>query len=209
MHHTGFWKSPIASDLIVAQAIGLLEVRLDGRNVYWLESRPQERGRNVVVCGTAEASKDVPVARCSSRILRISACIASRSGRCTCAADAGGRVALCRRDTGRKVSEKRSCAPCVPPRPPWTFRGRRVQLSPKNDKTRMCHFCAVFRANSAPILHSEIFNRPPGTCSFLYGNSAATAAGHPGHASVRRRVGELPVVRPRGSEWPRAHACKC
>src|SRR4051794_4704499 len=45
----GFWKSPISSDLIVAQSIGLSEVRLDRRDVYWLESRPQERGRAVVV----------------------------------------------------------------------------------------------------------------------------------------------------------------
>src|SRR4051794_37148331 len=47
----GSWKSPISSDLIVAQSIGLSEVRLDGGHVYWLESRPQERGRAVVVRG--------------------------------------------------------------------------------------------------------------------------------------------------------------
>lgn len=45
----GSWKSPITSDLIVSQSIGLSEVRLSNGNVYWLESRPQEQGRNVVV----------------------------------------------------------------------------------------------------------------------------------------------------------------
>ena len=45
----GTWKSPITSDLIVAQSIGLSEVRLDGDAVYWLESRPREGGRSVVV----------------------------------------------------------------------------------------------------------------------------------------------------------------
>lgn len=45
----GSWKSPITSDLIVAQSIGLSEIRFDGDDVYWLESRPQERGRSVVV----------------------------------------------------------------------------------------------------------------------------------------------------------------
>ncbi len=45
----GSWKSPITSDLIVAQSIGLSEVRLDGDEIYWLESRPQESGRSVVV----------------------------------------------------------------------------------------------------------------------------------------------------------------
>src|SRR5882757_1148024 len=50
----GFWRSPITSDLIVAQSIGLSEVRLDrdangGDAVWWLESRPQEGGRSVLV----------------------------------------------------------------------------------------------------------------------------------------------------------------
>jgi len=45
----GSWKSPITSDLIVAKSIGLSEIRLDGGDVYWLESRPNEGGRYVVV----------------------------------------------------------------------------------------------------------------------------------------------------------------
>jgi dipeptidyl aminopeptidase/acylaminoacyl peptidase len=57
----GFWKSPITSDLIVAQSIGLSEVRLDGEDIYWLESRPQEGGRSVVVRHVAwnSSSEDV------------------------------------------------------------------------------------------------------------------------------------------------------
>jgi dipeptidyl aminopeptidase/acylaminoacyl peptidase len=45
----GSWKSPITSDLIVAGTIGLNEVVLDGEDVYWLEARPQEGGRVVIV----------------------------------------------------------------------------------------------------------------------------------------------------------------
>jgi dipeptidyl aminopeptidase/acylaminoacyl peptidase len=45
----GSWKSPITSDLIVSQSVGLSEARFDGDVVYWLEARPQEQGRNVVV----------------------------------------------------------------------------------------------------------------------------------------------------------------
>ena len=52
----GSWKSPITSDLIVAQSIGLSGVLFDGEAVYWLEARPQEQGRNVVV--RAGASPD-------------------------------------------------------------------------------------------------------------------------------------------------------
>jgi dipeptidyl aminopeptidase/acylaminoacyl peptidase len=44
----GSWKSPITADL-VAQSITLSEPRFDGDDVYWLEGRPQESGRLVVV----------------------------------------------------------------------------------------------------------------------------------------------------------------
>lgn len=45
----GAWKSPITSDLIVSEFVGLREVALDGEDVYWVEGRPSEGGRYVVV----------------------------------------------------------------------------------------------------------------------------------------------------------------
>ena len=45
----GSWRSPITSDLIVAQITMLSDVRLEGEDIYWLEGRPQEQGRNVIV----------------------------------------------------------------------------------------------------------------------------------------------------------------
>ncbi len=45
----GAWKSPITSDLIVSRTITLGEVVLDKQDVYWLEGRPYEKGRNVLV----------------------------------------------------------------------------------------------------------------------------------------------------------------
>src|ERR1700722_14242162 len=45
----GSWKKPITSDLIVAQATMLSDVRLDGDDICWLEGRPQEQGRSVIV----------------------------------------------------------------------------------------------------------------------------------------------------------------
>ncbi|MDJ0731530.1 MAG: S9 family peptidase [Crocosphaera sp.] len=45
----GSWKSPITSDLIVAQSIKLGGVIFDNNDIYWLEGRPQEKGRNVLV----------------------------------------------------------------------------------------------------------------------------------------------------------------
>jgi dipeptidyl aminopeptidase/acylaminoacyl peptidase len=52
----GSWASPITSDLIVAATIGLGEILLDGDAVYWLETRPQEGGRTVVVRLSADGS---------------------------------------------------------------------------------------------------------------------------------------------------------
>ena len=45
----GSWRSPISSDVIVRGVVGLAEVVTDGRDVYWLESRPGEGGRNAIV----------------------------------------------------------------------------------------------------------------------------------------------------------------
>jgi dipeptidyl aminopeptidase/acylaminoacyl peptidase len=50
----GSWKSPITADSIIAESIGLGSIVLDGTDIYWLESRPQEAGRNVIVRQTAD-----------------------------------------------------------------------------------------------------------------------------------------------------------
>jgi dipeptidyl aminopeptidase/acylaminoacyl peptidase len=45
----GAWRSPITSDLIVGEAIGIGDILVDGGDIYWIEGRPSEGGRNVVV----------------------------------------------------------------------------------------------------------------------------------------------------------------
>ena len=45
----GSWQSPITSDLIVSETVRLSDIVLDGRDVFWLEMRPSEGGRNVIV----------------------------------------------------------------------------------------------------------------------------------------------------------------
>lgn len=52
----GSWRSPISSDLIVSTTIGLGAVKFDGNNIYWLESRPSEGGRSVIVKLNADGS---------------------------------------------------------------------------------------------------------------------------------------------------------
>jgi dipeptidyl aminopeptidase/acylaminoacyl peptidase len=50
----GSWQSPISSDLIVSQSVRLSDVVLDGRDIYWVEMRPSEGGRNVIVRCTSD-----------------------------------------------------------------------------------------------------------------------------------------------------------
>jgi dipeptidyl aminopeptidase/acylaminoacyl peptidase len=45
----GSWKSPITADLIVGGSVGLSQPMFDGDSVYWIEMRPTEGGRNVIV----------------------------------------------------------------------------------------------------------------------------------------------------------------
>jgi dipeptidyl aminopeptidase/acylaminoacyl peptidase len=45
----GSWKSPITSDLIVSSSIRLGGGVLDGEDIYWLEGRPSEGGRYMLV----------------------------------------------------------------------------------------------------------------------------------------------------------------
>jgi len=45
----GKWRSPLTSDLIVSATIGLSSPHFDGEDIYWLESRPLEGGRSVIV----------------------------------------------------------------------------------------------------------------------------------------------------------------
>ena len=45
----GSWKSPLTSDLIVSESVGLSQPAIDGDDIYWIEMRPAEGGRSVIV----------------------------------------------------------------------------------------------------------------------------------------------------------------
>ncbi|MGA0276187.1 MAG: S9 family peptidase, partial [Dehalococcoidia bacterium] len=45
----GSWESPITADLITEGGLRLGEVHVDSSTVYWLEGRPEESGRYVIV----------------------------------------------------------------------------------------------------------------------------------------------------------------
>ena len=52
----GSWVSPITAELITQGGLRLGEVRVDGTDIYWLEGRPEESGRHVVVRRTSDGS---------------------------------------------------------------------------------------------------------------------------------------------------------
>jgi dipeptidyl aminopeptidase/acylaminoacyl peptidase len=43
------WKSPITTDMIAGKAISLIELAVDGTDIYWIESRPMQSGRYAVM----------------------------------------------------------------------------------------------------------------------------------------------------------------
>jgi dipeptidyl aminopeptidase/acylaminoacyl peptidase len=50
----GSWRSPVTSDLIVRGSVSLTMVKLDGDDIYWIEVRPAEAGRSVIVRRTPD-----------------------------------------------------------------------------------------------------------------------------------------------------------
>ena len=45
----GAWKSPITAEAAVGGAVRFGQIALDGGEIYWIEGRPQEGGRNAIV----------------------------------------------------------------------------------------------------------------------------------------------------------------
>ena len=52
----GSWKSPLSAERAVAAGIGLGDASFDGDSILWQESRPAEKGRNVVMRRTADGT---------------------------------------------------------------------------------------------------------------------------------------------------------
>lgn len=50
----GSWKSPISADLISTEGRWIIETVADGEDIYWIEMRPTENGRYVIVRRTPD-----------------------------------------------------------------------------------------------------------------------------------------------------------
>jgi dipeptidyl aminopeptidase/acylaminoacyl peptidase len=54
----GTWISPITAEAIAAGQVGLAQPTLDRGSAYWLEARPREAGRTVLVCTTPDGHRE-------------------------------------------------------------------------------------------------------------------------------------------------------
>lgn len=54
----GSWKSPITPDLVASESIRLEQVMIDGEDVYWIEMRPPESGRYVIVRRSQDGTRE-------------------------------------------------------------------------------------------------------------------------------------------------------
>src|SRR6187397_3227945 len=55
MHRAaGSWPAPISAGMVAAQGVRLAQPSIDGDDVYWLEGRPAEAGRTVLVRRTPD-----------------------------------------------------------------------------------------------------------------------------------------------------------
>jgi dipeptidyl aminopeptidase/acylaminoacyl peptidase len=54
----GSWTSPVTSALITGATLQLGQVRVAGAEIFWLEGRPAEQGRQVLVCRRADGRLD-------------------------------------------------------------------------------------------------------------------------------------------------------
>jgi len=52
----GTWRSPISAAMLVSRQVSLNWPQIDGTDIYWVEGRPQEGGRNVLVRRTVDGS---------------------------------------------------------------------------------------------------------------------------------------------------------
>jgi dipeptidyl aminopeptidase/acylaminoacyl peptidase len=63
----GSWRSPLSAETVAAGHIGLSQIQLDGDDLYWVEQRPAESGRNVIVRRSGGTLEDITPAAYNAR----------------------------------------------------------------------------------------------------------------------------------------------
>ena len=66
----GAWESPVATEMLTAGALRFVEIDTDGEDIFWVESRPDERGRYAVMRRPADGeTAEITSAEYSARTL--------------------------------------------------------------------------------------------------------------------------------------------
>ncbi|MES2832849.1 MAG: S9 family peptidase [Pseudomonadota bacterium] len=55
----GTWRSPITTEAIVADTVGLDQIAIDGNDIYWIENRASQQGRCVLVRNRDGNNEDI------------------------------------------------------------------------------------------------------------------------------------------------------
>ena len=63
----GSWASPISAQIVAAGARGIQQIMIDGEKIYWVETRPDEGGRYVVMTNGEDGPKTLTPAGYSAR----------------------------------------------------------------------------------------------------------------------------------------------
>ena len=50
----GAWQSPVSTEMLTSGALRFVEIDVDGDDIYWVESRPDEQGRYAVMRRSAD-----------------------------------------------------------------------------------------------------------------------------------------------------------
>jgi dipeptidyl aminopeptidase/acylaminoacyl peptidase len=82
----GTWSSPVTPAMLVTAAVGLSDLTLDGGRLYWVESRPAEAGRVVLVSAPADGAS--PPADLTPAGFSVRTAVHEYGGRCYCVRDA-------------------------------------------------------------------------------------------------------------------------
>jgi dipeptidyl aminopeptidase/acylaminoacyl peptidase len=78
----GTWSSPVSPAMLVTAAVGLSDLTIDGGRLYWIESRPAEAGRQVLVSAPADGGS--PPADLTPAGFSVRTAVHEYGGRCYC-----------------------------------------------------------------------------------------------------------------------------
>ncbi len=126
----GSWKSPVSAQALVTEVVTLGSVRLVGKEIYWIESRPSEGGR----CVLMRRSGDGQISECTPAPFNVRTRVHEYGGG---AYAVYGQVVYCANFADQRLYR---VAPGAPPQP-LTPEGAWRYADGVVDSPRQCLYC--------------------------------------------------------------------